>query len=311
MIRKILSTLVLIFGLSFLYLYTYQKSTIKYLMYNFVYKYEAKSEAVSTYKKGDTYSFVIETNDFTPKNKEDILNIIFTGLNNGWSKFSFYCSPEYLNCEEDVRVLAGSPDTLSTLNNFVHPYNSYNKLYMTINAFGKVIVDVEKLYTDEEISKLNNMVNSTIDQKTTPNMTLRQKILALHDYIISITDYDFDRARAIETNAVEEIMPDNKSHLAYGILSEGKAICSGYSDMMSLFLEKLDVPSYKISSDTHVWNYVNLDNKWYHLDLTWNDPDIEDQRGLTHLFFLITTEELEAKDVEQHEYDKNIFVEAK
>jgi hypothetical protein len=310
MFRKILSTLVLVFGLTFLYLYAYQKPTIKYLMYNLVYKYEARNEEISSYRKDDIYSYVVETDDFTPSNKKEVLNIIFTGLNNGWGNFSFYCSSEYATCEDDVKLLANSPEILSNLNNFVHPYNSYNKLYMTINAFGKVIVDVEKLYTDSQIEQLNSMINGIISQKTSDSMTDIEKIRTTHDYILDITEYDFDRASAIETNSVEEIMPNNKSHIAYGILTDGKAICSGYSDMMSLILEKLNIPSYKISSDTHIWNLVKLNDAWYHLDLTWDDPDVDNQTGLNHLFFLITTKGLENKNVEQHEYDKTIFTEA-
>ena len=32
--------------------------------------------------------------------------------------------------------------------------------------------------------------------------------------------------------------------------------------------------NYKISNDEHIWNLVYLDEKWYHLDLTWDDPII-------------------------------------
>ena len=42
------------------------------------------------------------------------------------------------------------------------------------------------------------------------------------------------------------------SDIAYGPLFEGYGICGGYTDAMELFLEKMGIESYKISSDQHV-----------------------------------------------------------
>ena len=80
---------------------------------------------------------------------------------------------------------------------------------------------------------------------------------------------------------------------------------------MALFLEKLGIKNFKvatkfISEDTegHIWNAVFLENKWLHLDLTWDDPvdtsknENERKDYLEYNYFLITTKELEKVDKE-------------
>ena len=80
---------------------------------------------------------------------------------------------------------------------------------------------------------------------------------------------------------------------------------------MAIFLNRLKLNNYKIASSNHIWNYVKLNDQWYHLDLTWDDPvSTSGENILTHNFFLITSANLEQKATTQHDYDKNIYIEA-
>ena len=79
---------------------------------------------------------------------------------------------------------------------------------------------------------------------------------------------------------------------------------------MAIFLNKMNIPNYRISSVNHVWNLVYLDGKWLHLDLTWDDPVVNTKENLLlHNFFLINSDELKKKNTGQHDYDANIFLE--
>ena len=96
----------------------------------------------------------------------------------------------------------------------------------------------------------------------------------------------------------------------YGVLIEGYGTCNGYADAMAIFLDKLNVINYKISNEEHIWNLVYLDGKWYHLDLTWDDP-ISDINVNRDTYFLITTNTLEKINDGTHKFDKSIYIEAK
>lgn len=198
------------------------------------------------YAKKSNYSYLQIDDDFFPRNKQDILNIIYTRLDQGVDQFYFYCEDEYENCIDDVKELTNDEATLSELNNFVHPYNSYNKLSITFDSFGKIQVDIDKLYTDEQITVINQKVDEIMNNYISSDMSDETKIQVIHDYIINTTKYDSEKANAIENN--QTISGNYNSQTAYGPLIQGMGICGGYSDAMAIFLWKMDIPNYRIAS---------------------------------------------------------------
>ena len=135
-------------------------------------------------------------------------------------------------------------------------------------------------------------------------MTTEDKIKAVHNYIINNSKYDSKRS---DQNVVSY-----KSETAYGPLLQGYSLCGGYTDAMALFLHDLNLKNYKISSENHIWNAVNVNDNWLHLDLTWDDPITSDGTDiLEYNFFLITTEELKELEDEQHRFNESIYQEMK
>lgn len=292
--RKFLSFLLVV--LIFYFGLTYKDQIREYVMINFINKDLIIISVDNIYaKESNTYK---ETNDFYPDNKEDIINIFYTALNGGWPKVVFFCTLKYKSCIDDVVSLSKSND-FNKVNNYVSPYNSYNRIILEYTSTGKVEISFERLYSKEEIIAIEKKVKEVIDTYITNNMTQTEKIRAIHDYIINNTIYDEAAAEKVKNNSVI----DFTAHKANGALLDGKAICGGYSDAMATFLNHLDIPNYKISSTNHVWNYVYVNNKWLHLDLTWDDPVTNThQNMLLHSFFLVTDEELMKLDTTEHTY---------
>jgi len=80
---------------------------------------------------------------------------------------------------------------------------------------------------------------------------------------------------------------------------------------MGIFLEKLQIPNIKVANNNHVWNLVYLNNDWYHLDLTWDDPVLDNGKQiLQHRFFLIDYNEMIKQDIEEHNFSNIIYPEA-
>lgn len=255
------------------------------------------------YANNNDYSYVKLTDDFVPKNKNDIINIYYTILNSGMSNFTFYCSNEYKDCINDINYISNNQILLSEINNFVPVYNSFQNIDTEFDSLGKVTITITHNYTNSQIETIESKVDDIYNELIKDNMNDNEKIKSIHDYIINTTKYDTDRS-------------DNKitkyhSDIAYGALIEHYAICGGYADSMKLFLDKLNIPNYKISSENHIWNLVKLDNKWYHLDLTWDDPVTSTGEDvLEYDYFLITTEQLKKLETDQHIFDENVYQEA-
>ena len=295
----ILIFLIILFGFTF----AFRKP-----LYNLYRTYIVKEQkevvltASNDYSRDYSFNFVSLTDDFSPNNYQNLLNIYFTILNSGEDEFSFYCQDDYKECLTDVDNLANDQKTLSAINNFVHPFNSFRHLETTYDDYGKVTLNIDHIYNSSEIKLINAKVKEIEKEIWNNTMSDEEKIKQAHNYIINNSKYDKDRS---DNNIV-----NYKSDTAYGTLLEGYSLCGGYTDAMELFLEDLNIKSYKIASENHVWNAVYLNNAWYHLDLTWDDPITNDGSDiLEYNFFLITTPELEEIENEQHNYDKTIYSE--
>ena len=254
------------------------------------------------YSRHKSYKFVEITDNFKPNNYNDLINVFYTILDSGWEEFTFYCGENYDACVNDVEKLSNDQTLLSNINNYVHPFNSYSQIRIVYDDYGEVDVHVTRTYTNEEIEKIQNKVDTTMSQLIKENMSDREKIKALHDYIINNTKYDIERK--------DKGSSSYDSTKATGVFFQGYGICSGYADAMALFLDEIGVENIKVSSANHVWNVVLLDGKWYHLDLTWDDPVTNDGRDiLQYNFFLIDYPTLLKQDVasSEHNFNNNYY----
>ena len=288
----------------------FRAQIVTFVMSNIVQNVEVTAPNDNNYTNDFEFKFVQTTNNFHVKNKQDILNVIYTVLNSGADEFTFYCDKDYENCQPDLKNISEDQSLLSVINNMVSPYNSYQKLYVTINSYGEARIDIDKLYNESDIIRLNKKIDEIKKEIITDGMSDQDKIKAFHNYVINNSVYDEVRAKQIENNSDEE--SQYNSHKANGPLLEGFALCSGYSDAMKIYLDQLNIPNYKISNDKHIWNLVYIDGKWLHIDLTWDDP-VTNNNGnlLLHSFFLITTDELLKLDNVSHEFNPEYYSELK
>lgn len=291
------------------FVFLYHEPISNYIMVNFIYKRDIVIEKPNQYKKNLEVSYVKNVTNFEPKNKKDLMNILYTILNNGWDEFTFFCDMEYKTCIQDVTTLIENKNLISNLNNFVSPFNSYNRLFVNYNNFGKVTIEIEKIYDDIKVDYVNNAIDTIIRQNITETMTTEQKIKTFHDYIVNTTVYDDENAKKLKEN--ENIDIKSNSYNAYGLFTNHISLCGGYSDTMAIFLDKIGVPNIKVSNNTHVWNLVYINGKWLHLDLTWDDPVVDTKENLLlHNYFLITNEDLQSKDSKYHKFNIEIYPEA-
>lgn len=301
--RLIISILLL---LTIGFILTNYTSLMRFVMEKVVYKDETLMKENNLYYKDANWSYVQLTDNFYPEKKQDILNLFYTALNGGWDELTYYCSEKFDDCIKYTEQIVKDNYILSNINNFVSTYNSYNKIYVNYNSLGRVHVTFEKIYSKNQIQTIDKKIDSIISEIINNDMTDVEKIKTVHDYIINNVKYDEEHANAIKNGLYEDLSSD--SNTAYGTLFSGKAICSGYTDTMALFLDKLGFKNYKIFSSKHTWNCVYIDGSWKHLDLTWDDP-VSDEDHLEYNFFLITDDELSAKNTGQHYYDKTIYIE--
>ena len=253
------------------------------------------------YYKEDLSNYVHNTDKLIASNKQDLINIYYSTLNNGYEKLTFYCDDSYVNCLNDISELNFEDSNFSYTNQLVNVYNSYSSIESSYTNNSRIEIKINKKYSEEDINRIDKKINDVINSLNINNyQNTRDKIKIFHDYLAAYNSYDEDMAK----NGKSEYHSDS----AVGALLEGKAICSGYTDALSLFLDKIGIENVRVASNSHVWNALKLNNTWYHIDMTWDDPIVIGGANIIQYdYFMITTKELENKNNDEHIFNKDIY----
>ena len=124
-----------------------------------------------------------------------------------------------------------------------------------------------KQMVEETFAQLENVRQSIISQLTGDTY---QKISQLNNYLVDTITYDETLNRANTRNI-------------YGALIEKQVVCEGYAKALKYVLDAIDIPCVLVSgtatnsdgqTESHLWNYVQIEQNWYAVDSTWNDPVI-------------------------------------
>ncbi len=153
----------------------------------------------------------------------------------------------------------------------------YLALYYVVDTANITTIKAE---TEAKIAEALSWVDAD-------NMTAFQAAQALHDYIVRNCVYSI--------SATSSTMPTT-AHTAYGVLVENSAVCQGYALAYKLLLGRLGIPVVFVASTSmnHAWNMIQIDDNWYHVDATWDDPVYADgtdtgfDAEVSHDYFLLS-----------------------
>ena len=151
---------------------------------------------------------------------------------------------------------------------------------------------------NSEIANIEN-IKKDILSKTGNDKVENLKIV--HDYLVDSIEYDVEAGKNV--------------YNIYGALVDKKAVCEGYARTYKLLLDELGIPCIIAcgigtnrtgETESHAWNYVQIDDKWYAIDVTWDDPVIIVNWSLTdslkYRYFLLGSDEF----FKDHYEDGNI-----
>jgi len=131
--------------------------------------------------------------------------------------------------------------------------------------------DVEKY--EDQIEQVKNQIISQISGKSE-----YEKIKVIHDYLIDTIEY-------------EETLTQNHIYDIYGALINKICVCEGYAKAFQYLMNQTGIENTivigtgensKNQTENHAWNYVRLNEQWYAIDVTWDDPVITGVGKLTN-----------------------------
>ena len=128
-----------------------------------------------------------------------------------------------------------------------------------------------------------------------------EKLRYINNYLVDHCDY--------VPEAIDDPDRYHTSFTSFGCLIEGKAVCEGYTNSVQMLCELLDIPCMKVTGTAyggdHIWNAVYLNDKWWMLDVTFNDPMGDAASRDRWNYFLLDMDTFAAKGT--HEYDSYGF----
>lgn len=123
-------------------------------------------------------------------------------------------------------------------------------------------------YTADEVNFNNDEFNDAIlriIEKTSEAETPFEKEVIIHDELCKRVVYDSEFKGGEESDI----------YSAYGVLVFGHAVCEGYARSFKLLCKYAGIECILVTGYSkgvgHMWNMVNLDGNWYHVDVTWDD----------------------------------------
>lgn len=130
-----------------------------------------------------------------------------------------------------------------------------------------------------------------------------QTELEIHDYIIDNCDYKIEEK-------------DYSYSSAYGALVNRQAACEGYSKAAKLLLDEAGIESgivcgtatsQKNETSSHMWNAVKINNRFYHLDCTWDDPVNDNGMKMRMYSYFNVSDEMISASHKNFSYDFKCF----
>lgn len=105
-----------------------------------------------------------------------------------------------------------------------------------------------------------------------------EKMKYIHDYLVDTIEYD-------------QTFTEKNIYNIYGALVSKTCVCEGYAKALQYLLNETELENIIITgtatnsdgkTENHAWNYVNINEKWYAIDTTWDDPIIVGGGKLTN-----------------------------
>ena len=159
---------------------------------------------------------------------------------------------------------------------------------------------VEPYEVDQKQAELNKKTQNIIDEVEKNAKTPYQKVLYLHDLLINNITYSHGRDEGGKT------VYDDMAYTVYGALVNRDAVCEGYAKAMSYLCKKMGIECILVTGVSkdqgHMWNLVELEGKWYHIDVTWDDAEKIIEYPL-HAYFCLTDEQIKA----DHTIDPDVW----
>lgn len=199
------------------------------------------------------------------------------------------------NTKEVMNTLFNAYKEVASKNEYTN-YNRSNVSYGLSGSPGNYTFTLKITYreTKEQTEYVMKQAKAIVSSITQVGMDDHEKVKAIHDYVVKHISYD----------------TSYKAYTAYEALVNRSAVCQGYALLTYQLLKEAGIENHFVvgtgDGQPHAWNLVKIENKWYHLDTTFDDPVPDEQGRVTYSYFNLSDEQI----ARNHEWNRGDYPQA-
>ena len=244
---------------------------------------DPSAAASQTFDKNDTpFKSTVDYDAFADAEEQDKLMMEF--IRAGSAYLGYYAdasiadNPEWYWCAYNMSC--GADVTAERNGDDVSLYWSSMELYAS-ESFPDAYAHQQALMPKAQA--VYNEILAIADYDGYNGVTDEEFVLALHDYICDHAHYDYS---SLETDS---IIVHTVDPFFFG---DGGLVCDGYAGVFKLLCDMRGIENIRVvnrhkgAASDHMWNLVKLNQIWYHLDVTWDDPAFETDYPLYDYFLV-------------------------
>ena len=201
--------------------------------------------------------------------------------------------------------------SLSIKGTRVPPFNTV--YYVSITNSGNKSFYTDGLNTREDVDSMRNQLEqlrADVLAKARENSKNDVEFIRyIHDFVTGRISYD-------------DSIQDNTKYNLYGAAIHGRAVCEGYAKLTKYLLDGAGIPTVIVVGDginsrggkeRHAWNMVYVNNAWYGIDTTWDDPIViggnssKIPASERYKYFLVGAEQFAGNHKEDGNISPNIY----
>lgn len=209
--------------------------------------------------KSGTYviDFGTEFNDLlNTTGGEEILNVAFQSA---WNAYTYDNMDLFYIDVEKLTLVTRTTSLGNISTHTVELSNGDNTSYLK-----------EGFNTEEKIDETLNLLEAMREEinRQISQYDDIEKMRQVHNWLINTVEYDMD-------------FESDEPYSIVGTLLDGKAVCEGYARTFKYIMDEIGIPCVLVSgtgtnsngeTESHAWNYVEINGNWYAIDVTWDDP---------------------------------------
>lgn len=160
----------------------------------------------------------------------------------------------------------------------------------TLSGFDGDIGYIKLNYTEPTLEDVNlkiEAIKQKIQEYTegTQNLSDYEKELYIHDKL----------AQNVTYSNLEDL--PRAYHTAEGPFLENIGVCDGFTKTLQILYDQVGIDSIIVlgvlDDNPHAWNLVNIEDNWYHVDLTSSRSIVEETGIITHAYFNLFDERMQ------------------